>query len=63
MLEIVAEAGRHGGMFCIKCKKCGIETKNTWEKDFAIFQFVAECPTCGESSIFRLNTPMWSGRP
>jgi len=64
MLEIKAEAGTHGGLFVIVCKKCGVATKNRHhQKDRIVWVFTATCSQCRESREFRLNTPDWEGLP
>ena len=69
MLHILGEADSAvGGMFFVRCKACGKETKNAWIRDPMVYRFNSTCETKGckefnNETEFRLNTPHWSGSP
>ncbi len=64
MLDIVGNTdSERGGLFLLKCKKCGEETTNEWVRDPFVLSFNATCKKCVESGEFRLNGPQWTQLP
>ncbi len=64
MLDIVGNTdSERGGLFLLKCKKCGEETTNNWVGDPFALRFNATCGKCGEFGEFRLNIPKWIQLP
>ncbi len=64
MLDIIGNSDAHyEGIFWIKCKNCGEETRNEWVDDPLVLRFNSSCIRCGESGEFRLNRPKWTELP